>query len=210
VPDDEAKLVTRAEDFYRNAHRAYKDRDYPRSTALALAALDASRGLLSVLHASPPAGGLPSPPDLPAATPERAPPPERGTPGPAPRTDNPPSTPKDMARDLLRVARDRIIAAEKADSGRAAVKPFLAASRTVYERGRQAYERGDYTRALGLAAGAEAWSHIGEDLKRAEGTTRPGAGAGAGTGGRLPPPWGRTEPPRPRPTTPPRETPPER
>lgn len=172
LPEDEANLAGRAEDFYRSAHKAYKDRDYPRAAGLAVAAIDASRGLLSVLHASTQLSGLPDPPEVPI---NRS---SLGQPGGRAGTDNTPGTPKDMSRDLLRIARERIIAAEKADTGRAAVKPFLTASRAVYDRSRQAYDKGAYTRSLGLAAGAEAWTHIEDDLRRAEGSTRPGAGTG--------------------------------
>jgi hypothetical protein len=77
-----------------------------------------------------------------------------------------------MAREILGAARERIIAAEKAKPV-PAFKPFLDASRAVYERGRQAYEKGDYNKAVDLAAAAEAWTHIGEHLKRGEGVGRP-------------------------------------
>src|SRR5262249_20597631 len=40
LPEDEARLAARAEEFYRAAHRSYQGRDYVRSTAQALAALD--------------------------------------------------------------------------------------------------------------------------------------------------------------------------
>ena len=187
LPEDQAKLADQADDFYRTAHRAYKDRDYARSLGLSVAALDASSGLLSALHASTrPLDGLPAPPDVPI-------PETRGvdagrTPAPGGDQQRPPGRPQDAAVEVLRAARQQIVAADKGDAGKGAAGRFLDASRTVYEQGRQAYEKGDYDRAIDLAAAAEAWSRVGDDLRRADNPDQPGdrRPPGAPSPGQLP------------------------
>jgi hypothetical protein len=167
LSEDESQLAGRADEFYRSAHQSYQGRDYARSTALALAAVDASRGLQSVLHAStPPVAGLPAPPEL-TALPAARPGPER-----APGAGLVVKKPQEAARELLNAVRGQILAAEKEKPAPAA-KPFLDASRKVYERALQAYKKGEYTTALDLAVGAEAWASIGNHLKQAGGGDRP-------------------------------------
>jgi hypothetical protein len=174
IPDDQAKLAEQAEEFYRGAHRAYKDRDYGRAINLSVAALDGSGGLLSALHASTkPPDGLPPPPDIPIPPSRGA---DTGTARGAAGSDQPapPARPQDAAVEVLRSARQQIVAADKGDAGKGPAGRFLDASRAAYEQGRQAYEKGDYDRALDLGAAAEAWSRVGEDLRRAENPDQPG------------------------------------
>ncbi len=183
LPEDDARLADQAEEFYRTAHRAYKARDYNRATMMGLAALTASQGLTSVLHATtPPPPGLPPPPEPPApAAPspgqDNFPPPPRpnpnregdtqaGTPGAA-------RTPQEMARDLLRAAYRGINDAAKAGPDNGAARAFLDASRGAYQQARKDYDAGDYGKALDRAAAAEAWSHIGDYLKRADNPNQP-------------------------------------
>ena len=137
------RLTDQAKEVYRAAHRATRDEDRFRSKELSKAANDAARGLLHQLRAgAPPAADLPPPPDV--------------------------QGPATAARDLLQRAYDRI-----ADAGagpdRGPGRDFLDASRRAYERARQAYLDRDYVRAAELARGAEAWTHVGEHLLRAEG-----------------------------------------
>jgi hypothetical protein len=173
LPPDQAKLAEQADEFYRTAHRAYKDRDYPRSIGLSVAALDASRGLLSALHAgTKPPDGLPAPPDVPVPAPAGG---DAGRkPAPGGDQQDAPVRPQDAAVEVLKAARQQIIAADKGDSGKGAGGRFLDASRALYEQGRQAYEKGDYDRALDLAAAAEAWSRVGDDLRQADNPNQPG------------------------------------
>ena len=172
LPQDQAKLADQADEFYRTAHRAYKDRDYDRAIGLSVAALDASSGLLSALHAgTKPPAGLPAPPDVPV-------PESRGGDtgrGAAPGGDqqSPPARPQDAAVGVLRAARQQIIAADKGDAGKGPAGRFLDASRTVYEQGRDAYEKGDYERALDLGGAAEAWSRVVDDVRRAGNAGQP-------------------------------------
>jgi hypothetical protein len=171
-PPEQAKLADQADDFYRSAHRAYKERDYGRSIGMSIAAMDASRGLLSALHASTkPLDGLPAPPAVPVPESRGA---DAGRGTGSGDQQGPPARPQDAAVEVLRAARQQIIAADKADSGKGPAGRFLDASRTVYEQGRQAYEKGDYDRALDLGAAAEAWSRIADDLRRAENPDQPG------------------------------------
>jgi hypothetical protein len=210
LPEAEAQLVDRVREFYRTAHRAYRDKDYARATALAAATIDGSRGLMSALHANTaPEEGVPAPPDIPvlADQGEEAPP-AGGRPA-ASRTGGPApfGRPQEAAREILRVARERILAAEKADAGQDAARPFLDASRQGYEDSRQAYKKGSYTKAFDLAVAAEAWTHIGEHLRRAQVSGRTGAGGREG----LPPPEEQADQPLPpRRPAPTRQPPPER
>jgi hypothetical protein len=197
LPESDARLADQADDFYRSAHSAYKDRNFGRATFLALAAADASRGLISALHAhTQPPSNLPAPPEPPA--PAAAPPGrqdfppqprdnasgERGAPPQGERAPAPspaggaaaPRTPKEMAREVLRAAYRGLGDAEKAGPGKGPAAAFLDASRGAYEQGRKDYDAGNYVKALDLAAAAEAWSHVGEDLKRADSPNRPAPG----------------------------------
>jgi hypothetical protein len=166
LPEDQAKLVDLAEELYRSAHRSHKDRDFPHALASALAAADATRGLLDALHASTrPLPSLPAPPSVPG--------PEAGRSGeraPSPSADRPapPGTPKEMAREVLKTARERVVASDQA-TVQGPARSFVDASRAAYELGRQAYEAGDYYRAIDLGSAAEAWARVGDDLKRGEG-----------------------------------------
>jgi hypothetical protein len=174
LPEDQARLADQAEELYRTAHKAYKDGDYARSTGLGMAAADAARGLMSALHAgTKPVAGLPPPPDIPVPAADRtaeAAPPPGGRPAPA-------RTPQEAARELLRAAREQIVAAEKTLPDKGPARSFIDASRTVYEQGRQAYEKGKYDTAIDLGAAAEAWARVGDGLKRVESGARPGPGA---------------------------------
>jgi len=209
LPDAESQLVDRIKDFYRSATQAYRDRNYVRATALAMATLEGSHGLMSVLHASTsPEAGVPAPPDLPTSSDQGESAPAGGQPGASRQGGPPPMTrPEDAARELLRVTRERILAAEKADGNQDAVRPFLDAARQAYEDSRQAYKKRNYTSSLDLAAGAEVWTHIGEHLRRAGGSGRTGAGSREA----LPPPEEQADQPLPpRRSTPQRQPPPER
>jgi hypothetical protein len=170
LPEDQARLADQAEELYRTAHKAYKDGDYARATGLAVAAADAAHGLMSALHAvTKPVAGLPPPPDFPLPTGDR--PPDAATPAGRPA---PARTPQDAAREVLRAAREGIVAAEKTLPDKGPARSFIDAARTVYEQGRQAYEKGNYRTAIDLGAAAEAWARVGDDLKRVERGERPG------------------------------------
>jgi hypothetical protein len=139
-PRDLTKLNEQARDLYRDALRAARDDDGPRARELALASHDAARGLLHALRANAPAAGLPAPP----------------------RRDD------DELSDLLRRTRDRLEDASNAPA-RGPGRAFLDAARRFYDQARKA-DRDDDARALGLARAAEAWTHVGEHLNRADDT----------------------------------------
>lgn len=82
----------------------------------------------------------------------------KGLPAPPPRNE-------DELDDLLRRTRDRLEDADNSapEPGRA----FLDAARRLYDQARRA----DGERALQLARAAEAWTHVGEHLNRAEDRT---------------------------------------
>jgi hypothetical protein len=142
LPRDVAPLIDQAKDLYRDGARAAREEELWRADELAKAAHDAARGLVHVLRADAPA--------------------VRGIPAP-PRRDN------YELDDLLRRTRDRL-----EDVGalapRGAGKAFLDAARRLYDQARQA-GRDDTSRSLQLARAAEAWTHVGEHLMRADART---------------------------------------
>lgn len=178
LPQDQTALFEQAKELYRQAHRAYTDRNYPRSVQLALAAGAASQGLVSILHANaPPIPNLPKPPEPPT------PPPQTGAaaPGtiPAPGgAKQPPRGPADEARQILDFVRQRINDTTKGGAVPEPARAFLDASRKVYEQSRQAYQQHNYPKAIELALAAEAWTHVGDYVKQAANpgktSTRPG------------------------------------
>jgi hypothetical protein len=105
-------------------------------------------------------------------------PPPRGDALPPPRAGGPaaPATPEAAAREMLAQLRDRL-------SGRAeettlpSARPFADASRRAYDEARRALEAGDTRKAIGLAMAADAWSRVGDHLRRAE---APDTGTGRG------------------------------
>jgi|GEM_PF-3412520 hypothetical protein len=141
-PRDLAPLIDQAKDLYRDAVRAAREEELGRADELAKAAHDAARGLVHALRADAPA--------------------VRGIPAP-PLQDNYELT------DLLRRTRDRL-----EDIGalapRGVGRAFLDAARRAYDQARQA-SRDDTSRALQLARAAEAWTHVGEHLMRADSRT---------------------------------------
>jgi hypothetical protein len=150
-PRDPGRLLDQAKEFYRQAHRAYRDGERRRAEGLAMAANDAGRGLWHVLRAGQPAvADLPLPPE------DAGPPPPRG--GPEDRGGA-----WAAVHELLQRTRDRLGESGADDPGR----PFTDAAGRAYIRARQAYQDGDYARATELAHGAEAWTHVGEHLQRA-------------------------------------------
>lgn len=137
-PRDLTPLIDQAKDLYRDAVRAAREDELERADELAAAAHDAARGLVHALRA-----------DAPAA---------RGIPLP-PRRD------EDELDDLLRRAGDRL--QDRAEEEpRGAGRAFFDAARRLYDQARRA-GRDDSERALQLARAAEAWTHVGEHLNRA-------------------------------------------
>ncbi|MHB1423524.1 MAG: hypothetical protein ACYC3I_10090 [Gemmataceae bacterium] len=139
TPRDLAPLIDRAKDLYRDAVRAAREDDLRRADELAAAAHDAARGLVHALRADAPA--------------------VRGIPLPPLRDDY-------ELDDLLRRTRDRLEDfAEPAPRG--VGREFFDAARRFYDQARRA-GRDDSARALQLARAAEAWTHVGEHLTRAD------------------------------------------
>ncbi len=138
-PRDTTKLFDRAKTLYRDAVKASREDEGPRAAELGLAAHDAARGLMHALRADAPAAvGLPAPP---------------------PRED-------DELEALLRRTRDRLEDAGDADT-RGPGREFLDAVRRLYDQARKA-DRDDGARAIQWARAAEAWTHVGEHLDRAD------------------------------------------
>jgi len=103
-----------------------------------------------------------------------------------------------MARDAIREIREEIQEAAQG-SPRGAGRQFVDAARRALDQAQKASDDGKNRRAIQMVMAAEAWSHVPEHLKRAEGTTR---GASPREPGLREPP-----PPRPQergPATPPR------
>jgi len=148
-PPQTAQLLLRAKELYRWAHDAFRGGESYRAHELAKAAHDAARGLHHlVLAALPPATDLPAPPA------------EWGG----------ANQPLEHAYRELQRARDRIVAFEPATPATGAGREFFEACRQTYEQARQAYAAADYAKAAELGRAAEAWSHVGEHLGRADGT----------------------------------------
>jgi hypothetical protein len=138
-PRDLEPLIDEAKDLYRNAVRAAREDELWRAGELATAAHDAARGLVHALRADAPAvKGIPAPPF---------------------RDDY-------ELDDLLRRTRDRLEDTE-AQRPRGAGQKFLDASRRLYDQARRT-DRDDKARAMQLARAAEAWTHVGEHLMRAD------------------------------------------
>jgi hypothetical protein len=115
-----SRLLDSSREFYRSAHKAYKDGDYERADETALAANDSARGILFTLKANagkqtdlplppvvghmgpppPPHGDRPPPPprgDRDAPPPprgDRSPPPRGDKDAPPPHGDRPPPPPR--------------------------------------------------------------------------------------------------------------------
>ena len=138
-PRDLAPLIDQAKELYRDAVRAAREDDLRRADELATAAHDAARGLVHALRADAPAF--------------------RGIPVPPMRDSS-------ELEDLFERTRDRL-----EDTGaagpRGAGRAFLDAARRLYDQARKA-DRDDTARALQLARAAEAWTHVGEHLSRAD------------------------------------------
>ncbi len=171
LAQDQAPLFEQAKNLYRQAHRAYTERNYARSLQLALASAAGAQGLVSLLHAdAPPIPNLPKPPDPPA------PPPQATAPGANPAQGGaarPPQGPAEEARQVLDFARQRITDASKGGATPESAKGFLDASRKVYEQSRTAYQQQNYPKAIELALAAEAWTHVGEHLRQASNPGQP-------------------------------------
>jgi hypothetical protein len=138
-PRDLEALIDQAKDLYRDAVRAAREDDLGGADELAAAAHDAARGLVHALRAQVPlARGIPTPP----------------------RRDD------YELDDLLRRTRDRLDDFAGL-APRGAGQTFLDAARPLYDQARRA-GRDDTARALQLARAAEAWTHVGEHLSRAD------------------------------------------
>ncbi|HUY35674.1 MAG TPA: hypothetical protein VMV69_23220 [Pirellulales bacterium] len=178
APPQAAQLLVRAKELYRSAHEAFRGGDRVRANELAKAAHDAARGLHHLVRATlPVASDLPAPPEESAG----------------------PDEPLDRAYRELQRARDRFVEFEPATPATGAGREFFEAARQVYEQARQAYATADYDKAAELARAAEAWTHVGEHVGRADGgnlSARPE---------RAPPPRadGPRRPAEPRPAPPP-------
>jgi hypothetical protein len=174
LPDDLAPLVDPAKDFYRQAHQAYQQRNYTKSEGLAYASFAAAQGMINIMHAlTPPAAGLPAPPE----------PPDTEATEPA-SPNGPPRTAAEAARQAFSEARQHIVEARQNTPVQGPARTFLNAAGKFYEQGRQAYQSKDYTKALDLASAADVWTTIGQHLRRAEGGPAP---AQAGQPSPVPP-----------------------
>jgi hypothetical protein len=218
-----SSLLDSSREFYRTAHKAYKDGDFERAAETALAANDGARGVLYSLKAD--AGkqaSLPLPPKVrhmgppPPPPGERNPPPppqadrppgprgDNDAPPPPPRGDRPPAAdgrdapppprggrdaprprgdaeppppppggpgralePAAAATEAVQRAEDRLQASPAEVNGPGRI--FLDAARQALDQAKQAQKDGDSFKAVELAGAAEAWSHVEEHLKRAEG-----------------------------------------
>lgn len=139
TPRELTPLIDQAKDLYRDAVRASRDDEPRRGDEMATAAHDAARGLVHALRANAPSfRGLPAPPLR---------------------------DPYELD-DLLKRTRDRLDDTEGQES-RGPGRAFLDAARRLYDQARQA-GREDTARAVNLARAAEAWSHVGEHLLRAD------------------------------------------
>jgi hypothetical protein len=137
-PRDLSRLFDQAKDLYREAVKASRNEESRRAAELGLASHDAARGLLHALRANAPTVA-----GLPA----------------------PPAGDGDELEDLLRRAGDHL---EDADGdARGPGRAFLDAARRLYDQARRA-SREDSARALQLARAAEAWTHVGEHINRAD------------------------------------------
>ena len=137
-PRDLTTLFDRTKDLYRDALKADREEERRRADELGLASHDAARGLLHALRANAPAVA--------------------GLPAPPVRDD-------DELDELLRRTADRLEDADR--DGRGAGRAFLDAARRLYDQARRA-NRDESVRAIQLARAAEAWTHVGEHLNRAD------------------------------------------
>ena len=134
--------------LYRDAVRAFDGDDSRMARELALAAHEATRGLMHFCKANRPID-----PDLP----------------------RPPTGPEEAdasrpARDELERAKDRHTEAEE---GGPVGREFLAAAKRVIAEALRAYDDKEFDRAAELARCAAAWTHVGEHLSRAGGPDTP-------------------------------------
>jgi hypothetical protein len=77
-------------------------------------------------------------------------------------------TPKERAEDLLRFVHRRLEALKKSGSLKERGWSFVDAAYRAYEQAQKAFDEKEYSRAINLAWGAEAWSHVPEHLMQAE------------------------------------------
>ena len=145
-------LFDEASQLYRSALKAREDGQTERAGELGVAANDGGRGLRHLLRAT-----MKSKVDLP----------------PPPETDERHDAVEKARKDIRR-AYDRAseIRGEGYDKGPG--QKFLEASREVYNQARRAFEDENYARATELAKAAEAWTHVGEHLARANGNRAEG------------------------------------
>ncbi len=206
LPAEDAALLDRTKELYRSAVQARRDGADRRADALAGATAAAAAGLMQAAWASAaPVPGVPEPPE-PRTRSASAPPNSGQRPGPeapARRGDEPPRdasrpaqpqaggapmTPDAVATRILNDIRDRVIRTSAEDAKLPAAKPFGEASRRAYEAARQALKEGHGRQATDLALAAEAWTHVGEQLRQAD-SNRPAVPPGAsGPRERLAPP----------------------
>jgi hypothetical protein len=166
-PRELEPLINQAKDLYRDAVRAVREEEPERAEELAAAAHDAARGLVHAVRAD-----TASVRDIPA----------------------PPRRDEDELDDVLRRIGERLKDRTE-ETPRGPGRAFSDAARRFYDQARKA-EKDDPERAFQLARAAEAWTHVGEHLSRAD-----------NRGARRPQPERRREQPRP-PRRPDREGPP--
>jgi hypothetical protein len=145
--DRDQTLFDEASQLYRSALKAREDGQIERAGELGVAANDGGRGLRHLLRAT-----LKSNVDLP----------------PPPETDERHDAEQKARKDIRR-AYDRASDARGEGYDKGPGQKFLEASRKVYNQARRAFEDEDYARAAELAKAAEAWTHVGEHLARADG-----------------------------------------
>jgi len=226
---EDRAVLDQAKDLYRKALNAYRMGQYRRAEATAIAAHDATRGVVHLLQANTAAiEGVPAPPleaDVGAPPPPRpgrdAPPPPRSretSPPPSDRVAPPP--PRDraapppglkdrplpperggarrdgggMVRDAIREIREEVQEAGKG-AQRGAGHTFVDAARRALDQAQKAADDGKNRRAIQFVMAAEAWSHVPEHLRRAEGATSTAPTREPGL--REPPPDVRRDPARP-------------
>lgn len=145
-------LFAEASELYRSALKAREDGQIERAGELGVAANDGGRGLRHLLRAT-----MKSNVDLP----------------PPPKADDHENAAEKARKDIQR-AYDRASKAQGEGYEKQPGKDFRAASRETYNQARSAFEDEDYARAAELAKAAEAWTHVGEHLARAESNDRVG------------------------------------
>jgi hypothetical protein len=86
----------------------------------------------------------------------------------------------------LRFVQRRLDEAKKEGARNDRGARFVDAARRVHELARKAFDDKDYSRAVNLAWGAEAWSHVPEHLMQAERPARRAAEPGRRDRGEAP------------------------